>query len=153
MAQNRRHPSEIIAIRAASTGNADKMLKMFKQIRHDNIISASECYQDQEEKYFLVDDLLLTLEHLVASDAYPNEAQLATILGQVRFRKLVTTRRILANIEKVLDGIAYLLASGYQHQRLTCSNILMGLDGKLKIGTNRLCLSLQRLKTAQDAPN
>ena len=154
MAQSRLHPSEIIAIRAASTGNADKMLKMFKQIKHDNIISATVCYQDQEEKYFVVDDLLLTLEHQVASDAYPNEAQLATILGQVRFRKLDTTPRNLANIEKVLDGIAYLLASGYQHQRLTCSNILMGLDGKIKIGMNIiLCSGSGQLRTAQDTPN
>lgn len=35
IAQHRHDPSEIIAIRAVSTGDADKMLKMLKQIKHD----------------------------------------------------------------------------------------------------------------------
>lgn len=95
MAQHRHHPSKVIAIRAAPTGNADKLLKMFKDIKHDNIISATECYQDEEKKFFLVDDLPLTLEHLVASDAYPNETQLATILGQVGYRGPTTLGGIM----------------------------------------------------------
>lgn len=138
MAQHRHQPSKVIAIRAASTGSADKMLKIFKQIKHDNIISATDCYQDKENKYFLVDDLPLTLEHLVASDAYPNETQLATILGQVGFPKAKYTWVNYAKTKEVLDGVAYLLASGYQHQLLTCSNILIGLDGNIKIGMSIL---------------
>lgn len=33
--------------------------------------------------YVLFEDLPLTLEHLVACDAYPSEIQLASILAQV----------------------------------------------------------------------
>lgn len=53
-------------------------------------------------------------------------------------------------MKEVLDGIAYLLASGYQHQRLACSNILIGLDGKVKIGMNKF---LPSSAVAQDTTN
>lgn len=35
---------------------------------------------------------------------------------------------------EILGGLSYLLAARLDHQALTCSNILFGLDGSIKIG-------------------
>ncbi|KAK7985501.1 hypothetical protein PG996_005258 [Apiospora saccharicola] len=48
--------------------------------------------------------------------AYPSETQLAAILGQI------------------LDGLIYLRAEGFEHPLLACENILLNLDGDVKIG-------------------
>ena len=36
---------------------------------------------------------------------------------------------------EVLDGLSCLLAARLEHRALTCSNILFGLDGTIKIGS------------------
>jgi serine/threonine protein kinase len=35
---------------------------------------------------------------------------------------------------QILDGLCYLNDIGLEHQSLTCRNILLGLDGVIKIG-------------------
>lgn len=35
---------------------------------------------------------------------------------------------------QILDGLCYLNETGLEHQSLTCRNILLGLDGVIKIG-------------------
>ena len=40
---------------------------------------------------------------------------------------------------QILDGMCYLAASGLSHQALVCSNILLGLDGIIKIGKSSFC--------------
>ena len=37
---------------------------------------------------------------------------------------------------EILDGVSCLFAARLEHQALTCSNILFGLDGTIKIGNN-----------------
>ncbi|KAG9228274.1 hypothetical protein BJ875DRAFT_477910 [Amylocarpus encephaloides] len=63
----------------------------------------------------------LSLERIVRSPAYPDERQLAAILGQV------------------VTGMAYLLVEGFQHRSLTCSNILLNTDGDVKIANQECC--------------
>ncbi|KAL1983542.1 hypothetical protein VTN96DRAFT_10281 [Rasamsonia emersonii] len=71
--------------------------------------------------YVLFEDLPLTLEHLVACDAYPSEIQLASILAQV------------------LSSLSYLTAAGFEHRSLISSNILLGLDGVIQIAALEDC--------------
>jgi hypothetical protein len=77
-------PSKVIAVRAFSGRKADAWLQVLQQTQHPNIISAKDIFKDQGLIYFIVDDLPLTLEHLVACDVFPSELQLASILSQVR---------------------------------------------------------------------
>ncbi|KAB8266461.1 hypothetical protein BDV30DRAFT_232438 [Aspergillus minisclerotigenes] len=75
-------PSTVIAVRAFSKKKADIWLQVLQQIHHPNVISANEIFKDHGMTYFIVDDLPLTLEHLVACDIFPSELQLASILAQ-----------------------------------------------------------------------
>lgn len=83
IAVHKKDPSEVIAVRAFSKEKADIWLQVLQQTQHPNIISATEIFKDLGMTYFIVDDLPLTLEHLVACDIFPSELQLASILVQV----------------------------------------------------------------------
>ncbi|KAI2707472.1 hypothetical protein CBS147354_9534 [Penicillium roqueforti] len=84
IAVHKKGPSEVIAVRAFSKEKADVWLQVIQQTQHPNVISATEIFKDLGMTYFIVDDLPLTLEHLVACDIFPSELQLASILVQVR---------------------------------------------------------------------
>lgn len=83
VAVHSKDPSEVIAVRAFSKEKADTWLRVLQQTQHPNVISAREIFKDHEMTYFIVDDLPLTLEHLIACDVFPTELQLASILVQV----------------------------------------------------------------------
>ncbi|KAH1805493.1 hypothetical protein KXX27_001346, partial [Aspergillus fumigatus] len=77
-----KNPSKVIAVRAFSKKKADTWLQVLEQTQHPNVISARQIFKDHGMTYFIVDDLPLTLEHLVACDVFPSELQLASILVQ-----------------------------------------------------------------------
>ncbi|KAH2144446.1 hypothetical protein KXV68_005351 [Aspergillus fumigatus] len=120
-----KNPSKVIAVRAFSKKKADTWLQVLEQTQHPNVISARQIFKDHGMTYFIVDDLPLTLEHLVACDVFPSELQLASILVQV------------------LDGILHLLESGFEHESLTCSNTLLGQDGVIQIAALEHCVKRQ----------
>ena len=80
---HRSHLSDIYGLRKYSEQDGENMIDKFNQIQHVNIISAKECFQTQGLTYFLYEDQPVTLEHLIACDAYPSEIELASILAQV----------------------------------------------------------------------
>ncbi|KAL5335652.1 hypothetical protein BJX70DRAFT_312970 [Aspergillus crustosus] len=119
-AVNKTRPSKLKAFRVYSPPHADRVLRLFQIIQHENIISARECYREREQLFVLVDDLPLTLEHIVS--LRPDQHQLASIMFQI------------------LNGLNYLTVAGFEHTRLTPSNILLGSDGTLKIAAFEHCV-------------
>jgi hypothetical protein len=83
MAIHRTRPSRVLALREYPAEIADRVLQIFRETQHRNILSAEECYRDEGSLYAVVDDLPLTLVHLVGCRAYPSETQLASIITQV----------------------------------------------------------------------
>jgi hypothetical protein len=83
IAVHEKDPSKVIAVRAFSREKADTWQQVLQQTQHPNVISATEIFKDYGMTYFIVDDLPLTLEHVVACDVFPSELQLASILVQV----------------------------------------------------------------------
>ena len=75
-----------MAIRASKNIHGEDLLHKYSRLHHTNILSSNECFKDDQTFYFVVDDLPITLEHLVACNAYPSEEQLASILEQVRMQ-------------------------------------------------------------------
>jgi serine/threonine protein kinase len=122
-------PLKALALRTFPGEVADKMLRRFGQLQHENIMSVNEWFRVEDAMYALSDDLPLTLEHLVACDKYLSEIQLASILTQV------------------LEGLSYLVAEGFEHRSLKSSSILLGFDGAIKIGmfTGMLLITLLTL--------
>lgn len=83
ISEHRRRGSKVVAVRSSSRTDGEELLHKYTRFDHINIISASECFSDNGVNHFIVEDLPISLEHLVASDAYPTEVQLASILKQV----------------------------------------------------------------------
>ncbi|KAJ5643561.1 uncharacterized protein N7484_006068 [Penicillium longicatenatum] len=74
--------------------------------------------------YALVDDLPLTLGHLVGCRfLYPTDIELALMVWHI------------------LSGLCYLNQLGFEHQSLSCQNILWGLDGVVKIASLESCVA------------
>ncbi|KAL2866165.1 uncharacterized protein BJX67DRAFT_388828 [Aspergillus lucknowensis] len=127
IAVHRSRPSHVVAIRQYAAEEADRMLHLFTQIQHDNIIMVKECYRFRGTVYARMDDLPLTLEHVVwCGSVYPTHQQLSLIVGQ--------TYR-----ERILDGLSCLVSAGFEHMSLSCSNILLDLAGNVKIGALEFC--------------
>ncbi|OQE59987.1 hypothetical protein PENNAL_c0321G03078, partial [Penicillium nalgiovense] len=116
IATRRTRPSRTVAIRTYRKENARRLIYRFGRLEHRNILSLHECYMDEDLAFFLVDDLPLTLAHVVAfPSVYPSETELGSIICQI------------------LDGACYLSLSGLAHQSLACDDILFGIDGIIKI--------------------
>jgi serine/threonine protein kinase len=110
-------PSKAFALRTFPREVADRTLRRFDQLQHENVMFVNEWFRVGDAMYALSEDLPLTLEHLVVCDKYLSEIQLASILAQV------------------LEGLSYLVVAGFEHRSLKSSSILLGFDGTIKIGS------------------
>jgi hypothetical protein len=68
------------------------MLHVHRQLQHRNIVTALEAFTTDSGLYIILEHMPLSLEWIVRSPAYPDERQLAAILGQVGFRKSFKNR-------------------------------------------------------------
>lgn len=71
------------AIRQHQCKDADRILEFLRSTSHKNVLSAWECFRTSDALYILTRFHPLTLDHVVASKAYPDQQQLAAIMSQV----------------------------------------------------------------------
>lgn len=84
IAARRSRPSRVVAIRQYPRGDAVRLIHVFGQLAHANVLSVRECYIYQDSIYALVDDYPLTIAHLVSCEGlYPTEVELSSIMFQV----------------------------------------------------------------------
>lgn len=84
IAARRSRPSRVVAIRKYRKQEARRLIDRFGRLEHINVLSFHECYLHGNFAYFLVDDLPLTLAHVVVCPAiYPTETELGSIMCQV----------------------------------------------------------------------
>jgi hypothetical protein len=84
IATRRTRPSRIVAIRTYAKENARRLIHRFGRLEHRNVLSLHKCYIHEDLAFFLVDDLPLTLAHVVAfPSVYPSETELGSIICQV----------------------------------------------------------------------
>ncbi|OQE63141.1 hypothetical protein PENNAL_c0250G12113 [Penicillium nalgiovense] len=118
IATRRTRPSRMVAIRIYGKDNARRLIYRFGRLENRNVLSLHECYMHEDLAFFLVDDLPLTLAHVVAfPSVYPSETELGSIICQI------------------LDGACYLSSFGLAHQSLACGDVLFGIDGIIKIAS------------------
>jgi hypothetical protein len=72
------------AARQYPSEQADKVLGILRSIRHKNVVSIIECFHTSNSLYTVGKHQPLTLEHVVACRAFPDQQQLAAIMSQVR---------------------------------------------------------------------
>ncbi|KAK9607396.1 hypothetical protein V6Z93_000943 [Aspergillus fumigatus] len=109
------------AIRRYPSKDANRILKILRSTHHKNVIAVSECFHPSEAFYTLSNFHPLTLDHIVACKAFPNQQQLAAIMSQF------------------VEGLSYLIEQNLQHTSLDCSSILMSLEGEIQIARIDCC--------------
>lgn len=76
-------PVKLVDVRAFSSDASAKTLHMFRQLQHPNLVTALEAFTTDSGLYVVLEHMPISLEQIVRSPAYPDERQLAAILGQV----------------------------------------------------------------------
>ena len=87
MAVRKIPPVKLVHVRAFSIHAAEETLYLHRQLQHRNIVTALEAFTTDSGLYIVFEHMPLSLERIVRSPAYPDERQLAAILGQVGLRK------------------------------------------------------------------
>ncbi|OJJ78986.1 uncharacterized protein ASPGLDRAFT_1090590 [Aspergillus glaucus CBS 516.65] len=123
MSTQRSNPSRVQAVREYPKSGAENLIQRFNCFQHANILSSRDCYIDSNHLYAFVDDFPLTLGNLVSAPGiYPTEVEMAAIMSQI------------------LDDLCYLGSFGLSHPSLSCREILLGIDGRIKIACLDQCL-------------
>lgn len=76
-------PVELVHVRTLSKLAAEKILYMFRQIQHPNIVVALDAFTIDDSLHVVLDYIPVSLDRIVSCPTYPDERELATILGQV----------------------------------------------------------------------
>jgi hypothetical protein len=79
-------PVELVHVKAFPTQAAPETLHVYRQLQHQNLVTALEAFTTDNGLYMVLEHMPLSLERIVRSPAYPDERQIAAILGQVSFR-------------------------------------------------------------------
>ncbi|KAL6229548.1 hypothetical protein BDW75DRAFT_235125 [Aspergillus navahoensis] len=95
--------------------DADKILRILRSIHHPNVASVLECFRTPDGLYTIGRFYPLTLDHIIACKAFPNDQQLAAIMSQF------------------VDGLSYLVSNNLHKPSLDSSDILMNLEGNIQI--------------------
>jgi hypothetical protein len=122
------------AIRPFSKMDCDKILKILRSTNHKNVASVWECFCTSDSLYTLSEFDPLSLDHIVACKAFPDQQQLAAIMSQVGASDVFEQIDRIVDRVQFLEGLAHLVTQGFRHTALDCSSILMSLSGEVKIG-------------------
>lgn len=76
-------PINLVHVRKFSNVGSEKVLHMFRQLQHQNIVTTLAAFAADDDLYVVVEHMSIALEWIVDSPAYPTERQLAALLGQV----------------------------------------------------------------------
>lgn len=80
---------DMVAVRELQSTTASDILDIIKNLQHENIVAVFELFEVEQSLFVVSEYLPITLHQIVKCLRYPNELQLAAILGQV----IRTTKR------------------------------------------------------------
>ncbi|KAJ6114206.1 hypothetical protein N7512_007651 [Penicillium capsulatum] len=124
IAARRSRPSQAVAIREYTKEDVAKMRRLYDILDHDNVLTARECFVNEGCMYALVND----------------PRSLWSNLWGVGLSILQRRSWLPWFGRYVLSGLCYLSDTGLEHQSLICRNILLGLDGVIKIASLEMCV-------------
>lgn len=90
LAQQKR---DVVSVRSFRGHDAKEKLQMLQRIQHNNFISVLEIFSSEEAFHIIFERIPISLRHFAGIPYYPDELQLASIVGQVS-----TSRRDVCNL-------------------------------------------------------
>jgi hypothetical protein len=76
-----RRKGQVIVVRMIP--NVEEDLYRIQQLRHENFVSVYEIFAFESSFFIISERMQISLDHVVASPAYPDESELASIIWQV----------------------------------------------------------------------
>jgi hypothetical protein len=76
--------SVVVLVRSISNSNAEKDLYQMRKLGHENLLTVHEIFDFDSSFYIVSERMHTTLDHVIASAAYPKEAELASKVWQVK---------------------------------------------------------------------
>jgi hypothetical protein len=92
IASQRNHPFDLVHVKEFPQQNADRMLDMLNQIWHQNFVTVLEVFKGKKPFLVVLEYMAISLHQVVRCFEYPSELQLAAILGQVNFQRMIHWR-------------------------------------------------------------
>jgi hypothetical protein len=84
VAVRRADPCELVAVKELPRKHAADLLPIWDTLWHENVVTVLDLFRTDEAFYVVLEHTAISLHQIVRSPRYPNETQLAAILGQVR---------------------------------------------------------------------
>ena len=81
-----------------------------RKLCHENLLTVHEIFDFGSSFYIVSGRMHITLDHVIASPAYPKEAELASIIWQVRIVLAMEESKPSTKKDKLLAGISYLIS-------------------------------------------
>lgn len=73
----------VVTVRSFSAYNAEEKLRVLHRIKHENFVPVLEVFSSEDSFHIVFEHMPICLGHFAGILKYPNELQLASILGQV----------------------------------------------------------------------
>ncbi|KAF3031451.1 hypothetical protein E8E12_000150 [Didymella heteroderae] len=133
VAERKTSPYDIVAIRSFSGDMENAQVRILQSIQHHNFARTLDVFRAVDSTYVVFEHAHVSLHEISRSRAKITKTELAAILGQL------------------VNGLSYLSIQGLEHGSLSRSNILVTIDGVVKIGAFEGCCT--RVSDATESPD
>ncbi|KAJ5743379.1 hypothetical protein N7533_010481 [Penicillium manginii] len=129
------------AVRQYPIEDTDKILRILRSMRHENLASIRECFRTPE--------LLYTLGGFRPSRSGSYRRLRAgagshNVSGSFLIPLTYLPDGQMADSVQFVDGLSYLMANSFYHTSLDCSSVLVNLNGHVKIARIDCCVIRQQ---------
>ena len=76
-------PEKRVNIKTFPEEQAEQALFWFRQVRHRSFVAPLEAFATEKLLYIVLEEMDITLSHVITCSRYPDKQELGAILGQV----------------------------------------------------------------------
>jgi hypothetical protein len=85
VAQRKYRPCDLVSVHNIKGQDAKEKLRVVQRIQHENFVSVLEVFSFEQSFHVIFEHMPMAISHFADILYYPNELQLASILGQVSY--------------------------------------------------------------------
>jgi hypothetical protein len=111
VARRKNLPCDVVSVRNIKGQDAKVKLRMLQRIQHQNFVSVLEVFSFEQSFHVIFEHMPIAISYFTDIPYYPNELELASILGQVS-HSTYTTRRMGTNCSRYFRALRTLCRKG-----------------------------------------